>query len=567
MRTFVVVLRKKEQRRMRLFNIVVLALVAVCVVATRDVPAMWRPHNTKVNRADVIGITVALKRRNVDKLDRIFWDVSDPNSPRYGEHLNNEQMRELVSPGRAVVERVVSWLKENGALEVKVSKHEDSMTARFHLSSLESMLDVKFENFVHAQSGRVIARAMKAPTVPASISEHIELLAGLDGFPINPSRADSHTSSSKITVDPSALFKQYNVSKTPPPTGKRNIVAFFQATGQYVSSSDLHKFCALYTDIPSDRCVVSRYIGENRDDSPGTESDLDVQYLLAMARGLELWVYSYPDPDFCNDLLAWASDVFADASGSFPSVISISYGTQSVPNWCLGPVVARASADIQKMGVMGITVVVASGDDGSGAESRMGPNYGLLGAAFPATVPYCTAVGSTTLTGNVEVASQEFGSGGGFSFDYTVPSFQESFVDKYFVLSQQNLPPKISYPRRGRPNPDVATLGEGFQVVVQGVTKAIRGTSASAPVIAGLVGLLNNVRLQNNKTLGFINPLLYANVGAFTDVVEGDNDVGKDGLGWKAAVGWDPVTGLGTPKFDKLLQLIQTINERERNRH
>ena len=550
---------------MRVLTLAILALVAVCVVATRDVPAMWHPHNAKVNGADVIGITVALKRRNVDKLDRIFWDVSDPNSPRYGEHLNNEQMRELVSPGRAVVERVVSWLKENGALEVKVSNHEDEMTARFRLSSLESMLDVKFENFVHAQSGRVIARAMKAPNIPADIAPHIDVLSGLSGFPIERPKLVYEGATAQITVTPAVLFSQYNVTEVPPePSDTKNIVAYFQAQGQNTKQLDLETFCARYTNISNASCKLAKAINGNNDNSPGVESSLDSQYLMALANGIEMWVFTYPQNDFCNDLMMWTADVFSNTNGSFPSVISISYGVQVLPNWCL-PERHRITESIQKMGAMGITVLASSGDDGSGETARRGYNYGLLGASFPSTIPYVTSVGGTTfVSGNSgeEMATTQFGSGGGFTFDWPAPEFQKSFIDDYF-RNQPRLPPPYSYNRSCRGTPDVSALAEGYQVINGGRWMPVAGTSASCPMFAGMVGLLNNVRLQNKKTLGYLNPLLYAHSDAFVDVVKGDNDDKKIGYGWYCAKGWDPATGLGTPNFGKLVEIVRAINARE----
>ena len=88
---------------------------------------------------------------------------------------------------------------------------------------------------------------------------------------------------------------------------------------------------------------------------------------------------------------------------------------------------------------------------------------------------------------------------------------------------------------------------------------SVGGTSASAPAFAGYVSLLNEARLLARKpVLGFLNPFLYANPTAFTDIVKGTNaiDRASDPLpyGFAAAKGWDPATGLGTPIFDKLLK-------------
>ena len=103
-----------------------------------------------------------------------------------------------------------------------------------------------------------------------------------------------------------------------------------------------------------------------------------------------------------------------------------------------------------------------------------------------------------------------------------------------------------------------SALGEGYQVFVNGHVESVGGTSASTPAFAGMVALLNEARMQNSKApMGFLNPFLYQNADAFTDVTLGTNAIGRSGeplsYGFKAAKGWDPATGLGTPRFDKLL--------------
>ena len=104
----------------------------------------------------------------------------------------------------------------------------------------------------------------------------------------------------------------------------------------------------------------------------------------------------------------------------------------------------------------------------------------------------------------------------------------------------------------------MAALGEGYQVIVGGHPTSVGGTSASSPAFAGMVSMLNEARLQAGKPqMGFLNPFLYKNEAAFTDVVAGSNKVGRGGeplpYGWNCSKGWDPATGLGTPVFSKLL--------------
>jgi tripeptidyl-peptidase I len=93
---------------------------------------------------------------------------------------------------------------------------------------------------------------------------------------------------------------------------------------------------------------------------------------------------------------------------------------------------------------------------------------------------------------------------------------------------------------------------------VDGHPEAVGGTSASSPAFAGLMSLINEARLRSGKAaMGFLNPFLYKNADAFTDVTKGSNKIGRGGqplpYGWNCSVGWDPATGLGTPLFDKLL--------------
>jgi len=288
---------------------------------------------------------------------------------------------------------------------------------------------------------------------------------------------------------------------------------------------------------------------------------LDVEYITGVAAGVPTWVYSYPSFDFCNDLLTWADDVAGESE--HPNVVSLSYGSQKI-DFCDKTTVQRLSQDVQKLGAMGITVVIASGDDGSGGISRQGSNNGKLSPSFPASIPYALAVGSTFFDAGLsgeEMATTQFGSGGGFSYDYDMPSYQATAVKAYLAKN-----PKTGsgqYAQNGRASPDVALLGEKFAVIIgRDQTIAVGGTSASTPSWGAVISLLNEECLSasgGSKTLGFVNPLLYKNSDAFTDITKGTNAIGNNAKsGWKCTEGWDAVTGLGTPKFTKLQEVVRT---------
>lgn len=201
------------------------------------------------------------------------------------------------------------------------------------------------------------------------------------------------------------------------------------------------------------------------------------------------------------------------------------------------------------------------------------PKEVILWPSWPASSPWVTAVGATRFVGNKagneEMASDQFGSGGGFSkqFDQAPNAkWQSTDVANYLKNVPQGLPlpPAGSFPANGRATPDVCALGEGFQVIQNGRVISVGGTSASSPTFAGLISLLNEARLQaGKKPLGFLNEFLYQNIDAFTDVTKGTNAIGRGTgpikYGFNATTGWDPATGMGSPIFKKLLAAAMAL--------
>jgi len=115
--------------------------------------------------------------------------------------------------------------------------------------------------------------------------------------------------------------------------------------------------------------------------------------------------------------------------------------------------------------------------------------------------------------------------------------------------------------------PDVSAVGDRILIIESGGIQVTAGTSASTPIFAGIVSLLNDYRLgMNLPPLGFLNPLLYqmaaAQPNTFNDVTEGDNKCTSGSCckyGFEAGIGWDAVSGLGTPNFDNMLAYVKTL--------
>jgi len=214
-------------------------------------------------------------------------------------------------------------------------------------------------------------------------------------------------------------------------------------------------------------------------------------------------------------------------------------------------------------------VIAASGDSGVGGVGTS-PNCTRFIPTFPSSSPYVTVVGGTDFPhddappdGTPSFTSyDEIGwtsSGGGFSDRYATPSWQADAVKKY-IGKKGWLPPAELWNASGRGYPDVSAQARKYVVVANGFgISGISGTSAAAPVFAGLVSLLVSQRLRAGKPpLGFLNPLLYSHPEVFMDIEKGFNP-GCGGLGFQAttgAVGWDPLTGLGTPNFQAMSKVV-----------
>lgn len=241
----------------------------------------------------------------------------------------------------------------------------------------------------------------------------------------------------------------------------------------------------------------------------------------------------------------------------------------------------RQCNEYLKLGLAGTTILYSSGDYGVAGNSGQcctepacaGGTYNSGGAgtfnpSFPGTCPYITSVGATQVKAltNVTTTSPEMAcetviySGGGFSNVFPIPDYQAAAVSSYIASSTLNYT-STQYNNSGvvRGFPDVSANGANYVVAIDGELTLIYGTSASSPTFGAIVTLLNEERVLAGKgPVGFINPVAYANPGAFNDITSGGNQ-GCGTTGFQAVDGWDPVTGLGTPDFQKLLAVFLAL--------
>ncbi|KAI4864437.1 subtilisin-like protein [Hypoxylon rubiginosum] len=230
------------------------------------------------------------------------------------------------------------------------------------------------------------------------------------------------------------------------------------------------------------------------------------------------------------------------------STFSVSYQMRQCNEW-------------MKLGLQGVTVVGSAGNSGPLATRQcMASNYGSFWASHPGNCPFVTSVGATMLlpNGTQAVAGDEgWASSGGFSRYFPAPEYQKSIISTYF---QKHDPGRSSmYNSSGRGFPDISALGKNVAVAVLGELGVSDGTSAATPIIGAMFNRINEERLAVGKsTVGFVNPVLYANPGIFNDITTGNNSI-CDMEGFSAVEGWDPASGLGTPSYPTLLETFMAL--------
>jgi tripeptidyl-peptidase-1 len=253
-------------------------------------------------------------------------------------------------------------------------------------------------------------------------------------------------------------------------------------------------------------------------------------------------------------------------TNGLPHTLSISFGEneQNIPK-SYAEVVCNKFA---RLGSMGVSILAASGDyqPTTECETNGNPSKTWLIPAFPAGCPAITSVGATHVEGNEEIGA-DF-SAGGFSDYFPRPDYQKNHrgIDNY-LKSQSAVSLRSWYNPNGRAYPDVSAVGTDIWMLSNRKLTNFCGASASAPVFASAIALLNAKRLEDNKApLGFLNPWLYKEGDAMLRDITRGNAVGcryhrsnamLRNLGtWKSTPGWDAVTGLGVPRYDKMVQRL-----------
>ncbi|KAF7186848.1 Tripeptidyl-peptidase SED2 [Pseudocercospora fuligena] len=576
------------------------AVLASNLVSLHRLESVTLPHGWKIAGHSPPGqrlqFHVGLSSAHEGLFEQTLYNVSDPSHDSYGKYLDQEDINELLRPDDDTSNAVLLWLGEAGIASQDIKKHGDWIEFVGTTAQAEALLNTTFNLFHSKESGQQTIRTLQY-SIPEGLLNHIDTIQPTTKFPqiradMQPVEdlirrtpaVDNSSVDCNLTITPACLKALYRIPDVPyVKNSKSGFAAFANFLEEYPRYSDLKTFEAKYAPyaVGQNFTWTSVNSGQLNQSYPGqsNEANLDVQYLLSTAFPIPIEAYStggraplVPDLDQPNankssnePYLEWLLYMRSLPNNRLPHTVSISYdeNEQSVPEAYR----QRVCRMFGELGARGVSVLISSGDSGVGSacQTNDGKNTTRFLPNFPSSCPYVTSVGGTRHI-NPEKAFRI--SSGGFSDTFPTPWYQKQAVENY--LTQLGNRWKGLYNPHGRGFPDVAAQSVNFMVFDKGELIAGSGTSASTPVFAGIVALLNAKRAGNGQvSLGFLNPWLYSRgFRGLNDITEGGSKgcTGEADTGlpapvvpfasWNATVGWDPVTGLGTPDYPNLLRLI-----------
>jgi tripeptidyl-peptidase-1 len=441
-------------------------------------------------------VVFVIKQRNVEKLTAILHDVSDPKSMNYGKHKTREEVADLTA-NPISRDAVVSYLTSTGATVVSETLNGEYVTVNGPIRLWEELFHTEFFMFHQTQVGGHMNKLVRAEhySIPAELDQHVESVFNTIQMPVvfsggnnvppvamydNDNRSNKKKTQQEFSfingaITPDKLRAYYNISSsTGSSLSTQAVVLPFTGETNDFSPNGLELFLEAFQSFPLDLFSRPERIPSTKGNEtqcrnfPRTcgEGNLDMQYIMSTSPVSPTTFFYYSGADTAGILVEIAS------ATNVPLVLSLSFGSHEETN-------SKSELDAFntqaiKLGVMGVTIVVSTGDDGANSRGPRGGNIDKCGyiAKFPASSPYVTAVGATqgpeltasgVFDGSEITCSSSTGaaitSGGGFSNYYmraTTASFQSTAVDNYLKnVAGTNRAPVAGFNTDGRGYPDL----------------------------------------------------------------------------------------------------------------
>lgn len=491
-------------------------------------------------------VTVRIRRKAA--LQSVAGGFHTDKLPMNRRYLTREQYASSHGADPADMAKVEAFARAHNLVVVEKSPARRSIFLSGTAGDFAKAFGTTIEHYEH--DGGTYRGRVGPLTVPADLDGIVEGVFGIDDRPV----ARPHFQRRKMTggtqpratggsFTPVELATLYNF-----PTdldGSGQCIGIIELGGGYRTADIKTYFQELGRPAPTVRTV--RVDGGKNHPSNAESADgevmLDIEVGAAVAPKALIAVYFAPNTD--KGFLDAVTKAIHDTTHK-PSVISISWGSAE-DNWTQQSLTAFDQA-FQTAAALGVTVCCAAGDNGSSDGEKDGKAH----VDFPASSPFALGCGGTKLTASGNTIADEVvwnesadsATGGGVSDFFPVPQYQ----------SAAGIPPSANPgSHTGRGVPDVAGDADpatGYVVRVDGEEFVIGGTSAVAPLWAGLIALMNQ---KLSHPVGFLNPLIYQPLvgkDSFRDISSGDNGA------YSAKPGWDACTGWGTPNGAKLLQAL-----------
>ncbi|UNI15883.1 Tripeptidyl-peptidase I [Purpureocillium takamizusanense] len=570
-----------------LFTTWALAALAACAASFEKaaaVPDGWRKLDAEPDSSRHLQMSFALHHPATDELsDKLMA----------GMRLSLAQVTDMRTPKQQDVNAVLEWLADAGIKQTRAET--DWVHARTTVGEAEKLLNMRLHQY--SFDGKAPVLRTTEYSIPDDLNKIVSFVHPIANFMTpthevglsKPLAFDQQvhqrdTYDCKTGIRPECIIKQYNISYTPPNGTSHvrfGIAGFLE---QYANFADAQIFFERYKPELKGYNFSVELVngGKNLQTSAlsGLEAALDVEYGMAIGHPTQVTFYSvgghgmklnasgkpYPNEYSDNEpYLDLLEHLLSKPDSQLPHVLSISYADDE-------PTVPRAYAVkvctmFGLLAARGVSVIFGAGDGGSAGgrnatcRANDGTNREMTIATFPPSCPWVTAMGAVT---NKEgpPPGAEFSSGG-FSQFFDRPWWQTGVVEEYVRQLDGHL--SGYYNPSMRALPDISVVGTQYTTVIDGRPVQVDGTSASAPVFAAMIALINDARLRKGRrSLGWLNKRLYSEKvrNVLNDTTEGLSrscvfSGDKKPGGWPAKKGWDAITGLGTPgSFGDLLGVL-----------
>jgi len=567
---------------------------------TTIIPTEWTKIGLPNNKIR-LDFTIMLPQKNINILENALIETSDPNSPHYGKWMNKNAIDSIVYAEPQNFTSVYRWLKSSNINQESCTNTADSIICKTTIKNINLAFRTQIIEYVNKfQDRTVYSGRATGYRIPKYLDSAIEFVLGIGDFPqLNPNapllfkpRED------EAYIAPESIRSLYNISSKllNSKVSSQSVIEFqgdscfnMDDLEQFIKDNNLKQVTFDPKNVWGP-CNFSTF-------GPDIEATLDIQYQIGANQDttqhyitVKDWLYQY------------ANDMYNSTNP--PMVNSMSYGWAEwdqcdpnvFPECFIGGdseiYAKRTNIEFMKLGLRGVTLLASSGDAGS--PGRMSedcePNK-PVNPVFPTSSPWVLSVGGNIVqNATVHVDSSAplcqkhacidkgleincdfdrcgWTAGGGFSNYFNRPPWQVDIVSTY-LNSSVPFPPSKFFNNQGRAYPDISLVAHNYLIRTDGEYSTVDGTSASSPVMSGLVSILNNLRLSQGKpVLGPIAPLLYDMYqkcdDCFNDITVGSNnstEMENCKYGYFATKGYDAVYGLGTPNFGNIYNYVKNMD-------